>query len=270
MNNITEITSRSNPRVSAAALLKEKKYRDRDRLFLIEGKKLFTEAVSSGAQIRDVFVLGDMADSCASALAGTDTAVFKVTEPVFEKLSTEKSPEGVICTVKYIDKLHDSDIIYNAGDFRESVLILSEIRDPGNLGTILRSAAAFGTDMLILSDDCADIYNPRTLRASMGAIFRQKTVTVTDLPGTITALRQSGRTVCAAILDRSARSLCDIPPSENAVFIVGNEGHGLSREIIEAAGNSAFIPMAAGTESLNAAIAASVIMYERGKNKINK
>ena len=148
----------------------------------------------------------------------------------------------------------------------ESYFLLDGIRDPGNLGTVLRTASAFGCGTVIMSEDCADIYNPKTVRASMGAVFRQKTARVGDMEATVSELRAGGKTVLSAALDRNSVSLFDISADKSVCFIVGNEGNGIRGEIIKASSGTVIIPMEDGTESLNAAAASTILLYEQYKN----
>ena len=191
------------------------------------------------------------------------------------KISEEKSPEGVICIAKHIDKLHkiatinNSDEKYAIGELENnSIFIVESVRDPGNLGTIIRTSAAFGVDCLVISSDCADIYNPKTLRAAMGTIFHQRILKVDRLPEVVRLLSQQDRRIYAATLGRNAKLLGKISLDRRDCIAVGNEGHGLSEKVIEACGEKILIPMAEGTESLNAAIAASVCLWEQfGRNQ---
>ena len=146
--------------------------------------------------------------------------------------------------------------------------MLESIRDPGNLGTVLRCAAAFGVSQIVMTEDCADIYNPKTIRASMGAVFKVSTMKTDDLAATIRKIKDSGRRVFATALDSGAMKLGQFEISDTDVFLVGNEGHGLSAETIEASSGRVFIPMMAGTESLNAATAAAVCMWEASRNSL--
>jgi TrmH family RNA methyltransferase len=257
------ITSRSNPAVVAAAALKEKKYRDESRSFLLEGIKLFREAVAAGLAIERVFATEKNLSLCREILP--EGEIVAVTDSVLEKISTEKSPQGVICVAKYLDKIHIINKIYKEEEFRTSerrILILSSLRDPGNLGTVIRSARAFGCDELILSADCADLYNPRTVRAAMGTMFAQRIVTVSDLPQTVRAMTAGGYRVCAAVLDDKAERLDAMKIDNKTAFVIGNEGHGIDPAVVEAAGNTVYIPMAEGVESLNAAAAAAVFLWQ--------
>jgi TrmH family RNA methyltransferase len=132
---------------------------------------------------------------------------------------------------------------------------------------VIRSAAAIGVDRLILSADCADIYHPRAVRASMGTLFNQRIDRVSDLTEVIVGLRESGRRVFAAALDARALPLGSFEIIEGDCVVIGNEGHGLSDAICKACGNSVIIPMSERAESFNAAVAASILMWEFAKRK---
>jgi TrmH family RNA methyltransferase len=261
---IQKITSRNNEFIKDTVKLSDRKKRTESSKFCFEGKKLFEEAINHSLPIEALIVREDVLDEYADR--NFDFPVFSVTADVYEKISFEKSPEGVFCVSKALDKLHILYIIYKGRLFDSPTVILDGIRDPGNLGTILRTAAAFGCQNVIMSEDCADIYNPKTIRASMGAVFHQPTVRVKDLPATISALKQNGLEIYCAALDKNAVSVKNIKIDKNTAFVIGNEGSGIRREVIESAGETAIIPMEAGTESLNAASAATVLLWELYKN----
>jgi TrmH family RNA methyltransferase len=160
------------------------------------------------------------------------------------------------------------DIIYKEDFFiskGERVLSLYSLRDPGNLGAVIRSAVAFGVEHIVLSSDSADIYNPKTVRAAMGSLFKVKVSYVRDFASFVEAARTNGRKVYAAELTDSAKSLADVRLSADDIFIIGNEGHGISPEISEKCTASVYIPISDKTESLNASVAASVLMWEQNK-----
>jgi TrmH family RNA methyltransferase len=255
------ITSRNNPAVIAASKLKDKKYRDEARLYITEGKKLFEEALCFSAPIDKIFVTEKIIKLYPVLEQRED--VYLVPESVFEKLSTERSPEGIICVIRYDESLHKRASI---PEVEGSKFILCSVRDPGNVGTVIRSCAAFGTDTLIISSDCADIYNPKTVRASMGAVFRQKILISDDLSLTIDRLQESGTKVYAAMLDEKAVPLDRIKTDEDFCFAVGNEGNGIPENISKRCLGSVIIPMEPNTESLNASIAASVLLWENYKH----
>ena len=158
--------------------------------------------------------------------------------------------------------LHKRYIIYGRDSFCDSKIVLCGVRDPGNLGTMLRTAAAFGIGEVILSSDCADLYNPKTVRAAMGAIFRMRVSICEDVCQTLSLLHTNGYRTCAATLQASSLALGSFDVDRHTCFVIGNEGHGLDRSVIDACDCSVIIPMQQGTESLNAAIAAATLLWE--------
>ena len=146
---------------------------------------------------------------------------------------------------------------------KTTLLFAVSLRDPGNLGTVIRSAVAFGCDGLILSEDCADIYSSKTIRASMGTIFDCPLWVVKDTGSTVNALRKNGFSVYGSALDREAVTLQALPFSPHACFLLGNEGHGLPEELLAACSGKVFIPMTDRAESLNVSIAAAILLYSR-------
>jgi len=268
---ITRITGRTNPLIVRIASLHEKKYRDRERMFLLEGSKLLVETLQSGITPAYIFTTERMLPFCLEALGiqkeeEAPAHLICLSEGAFEKISTEKAPQGVICVVDYLDKRHFFGTI-NKGNLSSlasgRLFALCSIRDPGNLGTIIRTAHAFGIDALLLSADCADLYNPRTVRSAMGTLLRQQIYVVNDLPDTLRLLaEEQGREVLGAMLDESARSLDECRVDKNTVFVVGNEGHGIDAATAAACTGSVIIPMAPeSAESLNAAIAAAILLW---------
>ena len=275
------ITSRQNPSVLYACKLAEKKHRQKDRRFRLDGIKLFSEAVSSGVEIESAFIAEGARERIFDKLGNflidateKGCQIKILSDGVFEKISEEKSPEGIICIAKYIDKFHKIATINNIEAFigeiinsEKSVFALESVRDPGNLGTIIRSAVAFGVDCILLSDDCADLYNPKTIRAAMGTLFKQNVLIVEDMKTALKMLSENGRKTYAAALSNDARLLgkCDLTLKD--CIVVGNEGHGLSGEIISVCDEKMLIPMTPNAESLNAAIASSVCLWEQfGRN----
>ena len=257
------ITSRHNPLIVSAAALSDRKNREAESAFLIEGKKLFEEAAASGVPVTHVFVTEAMLPFVSGKVP--ENLIFPVTEAVLDKISSEKSPEGVICRSGYLDKLHFFNKIYNVKEEEcgRRVFFVSSVRDPGNLGTLIRTAKAFGIDEIVMSADCADLYHTKTVRASMGALFRTRIVRAADFPAAVRAYRAGGYEIWASMLDPSALPLPSVPVKRNTAFIVGNEGHGLDKEVIEAAGRTVYIPMAEGSvESLNVSAAACVLLWK--------
>ncbi|MBE6609950.1 MAG: RNA methyltransferase [Ruminococcaceae bacterium] len=265
--NIQKITSRNNDYIKEIVKLKDKKHRDRERKFCFEGIKLLEEAVKHKIELESVLLTEKAYASLPFPLP--DTGVIIVSDEVYEKISFEKSPEGVFCVAKALDKFHNIYIIYKREYFSDGTFfILDGIQDPGNLGTVLRTASAFGCGTVILSEDCADIYNSKTIRASMGAVFRQRTVRVSDTVGTVKELQAAGKRVLSAALHKDSFKLSDITPDSSVCFIIGNEGNGIRQSVISASDGTVFIPMNENTESLNAAVAATVLLWEQYKAQI--
>ena len=269
------ITSRNNPLVKWAASLSSKKGRQENSAFIAEGEKLSFEALSAHLPVTHIFILESERDRLFEKMTPylTDSSfdgieVTVLSEGAFNKISTEISPQGIITVIKYLDFFREVDIIYKEEFFsmaKERVIILSSLRDPGNLGAVIRSAVAFGVDHIILTADSADLYNPKTVRSAMGSLFRVKVTVVSDIVATVKSLIESGRRVFAAELTENARNLSEISLSPSDAVIIGNEGHGISAELSAACTSSVYIPISKKTESLNAAVAAAIFMWEQSK-----
>lgn len=265
------ISSKSNPLAVRISKLKEKKYRKSEGLFRFDGIKLFLECIQNGAPVAYVFLAESASEKYRDTVenSGIAASFYILSDEVFSKLTDEQSPEGIITVCKNLDSItkeDDFDVI--AGTLKgKSVLMLESIRDVGNMGTIMRSAKAFGIDALLVSSDCADLYNPKTIRAAMGALFTQRVIVVDDISLLIKAFRDNGTRVFAAALEREAKKLGSFELKKGDVIVIGNEGHGLSNDVISACDECVYIPMESGSESLNASIAASVCMWELYKTK---
>ena len=259
-----KITSRQNPLIVRLSKLSDRKYRDTERMFRLDGVKLTDEALMNGILPEYVFVTEDILGSGKLGRLAEipEDRLYPVTDEVLAKLTDEKAPQGIIAFVR-MDAAKNIAFDDDAGSAVEHrALLLSSIRDPGNVGTIIRTACAMGIDRVYLSADCADIFSPKTLRASMGMALRQKiTITENDLR-LVGKLRSSGTEVFAAALRDGPARLGEFPLPERVCFVIGNEGHGLSDELIDACDGTVIIPMAPGCESLNAAMAAGIIAWE--------
>ncbi len=269
------ITSRSNPFVKWAATLLDKKGRAESSSFLIEGEKLTYEALEYGLPVTHIIVAESKFEKNKQRLKSYIFGKYDgkcelkvLSDGVFEKISTEKAPQGVISIIKYLDFFRKVDIIYKEEFFikeDERALFLCSLRDPANLGSVIRCAAAFGIEHIVLSSDCADIYNPRTVRCAMGSLFKLKITTVENTEDFVRAARACGRRVLAAELKEGALALSDIGLSASDIIMIGNEGHGIPAQISEMCTSSVYIPISENTESLNASCAAAVFMWEQSK-----
>lgn len=252
------IASRTNAKIIEAAKLCDKKYRDASRKFAFEGIKLLCDACGSGFYPETVFITENAAakfereiDACR-----IEEKITVVSDAVYEKLSFENSPQGIFCIAPYISFAKEPAA-------NETVIFLDNIGDPGNLGAILRSADAFGVGKIYISKGSADLFSPKTIRACMGAAFRVNTETECNLEEKIAEMRAFGRKIYAAMLDESAMTLCEAAKIPGAGFVIGNEGHGVSAAVREACDGAVYIPMReGGVQSLNAAVAAGIIVWE--------
>lgn len=264
------VTSRQNALVKLTASLAERKFRDREGLFRFDGKKLLLEALDAALPLFAVLLRDSNADEIVRVTGErevpADCRTVILPDDLFDRISEEKAPEGVICVAKRLTAFHKTVAAGHTEDPEQLLcgghtLMLESVRDPGNLGTVIRSAAAFGVERVVLSADCADLYHPRTIRAAMGTLFHTRVVIAEDFVGAIRLLAKQGN-VYAAALDEGAVRLGEARLGPNDTVIVGNEGHGLSAQALEAATHRLYIPMARGVESLNAGVAASVLLWE--------
>ena len=271
-NGYEIITSRQNKTISLLASLDTKKARDKEELFTLDGVKLTCEAIKKGLDIYCIVLLDsalELVQSKATELYGVDilsfdTRIIVTNQSVFERLTDERAPEGVVCVARYMNNIHRKISAYGDNDSfaGENILMLESVRDPSNVGAIIRSAAAFYVDRIIMSSDCADIYNPKTLRASMGNLLSMKIDRVNDISAAIRHLQNQGVCVYAAALYENSLELGKSEFANERAVIIGNEGHGLSREVIDSCDDTVYIPMAESVESLNASVAASVLTWE--------
>lgn len=249
-----KITSRKNAYIShIRALAKDADYRYTSREFLCDGRKLLLEALSFDAEITSVL----WKDAPAEPLSLSDPVrQYCAPEELFSYASPMANSPGPVFTVRISDGGPEA-LLRNA-------LILENVQDPGNVGTVIRTANAFGIDAVILVGACADVYSPKTVRSTMGAIFRQ-TLIRTDPDGLSAILKKNRLPLYGAVLSPRAESILKKNISRAAVA-VGSEGNGLSEKLISLCDGEIIIPMEPDSESLNAAVAASVIMWEmRGR-----
>ena len=265
------ITSLSNQKIkNVTQLLTSTRQRREQRLYVIEGVKLFMEAPA--AQIRQVFLTQEgyekirrarpeiaslVTDGMMQNLKGP--ACELVSDEVFARMSDTKTPQGVLC-VMAMPEYSLSDLMAKHADSL-LILALEEIQDPGNLGTLMRTAEAAGAAFIVADYKTADLYNPKVIRSTMGAIFRLPVLYTEDLARTLTRLGSKGVRLFAAHLD-GRRDLWETSYPDKTCFLIGNEGNGLSDEISALSDCMIRIPMEGKTESLNASVAASLLLYE--------
>ena len=250
------ITSRKNAFImQLRALASDAEARREQGAFVCDGLKLLGEAVENGAEILSVLWKE------GGALSEIDCPVQAVAPAeLFDHASPMKNSPGPLFTVRIPVDPKDGKI--------ENAIILDNVQDPGNVGTVLRTASAFSIGAVVLTGDCADLYSPKTVRATMGAVFRQRVLRLdrSELPAW---LEEHGLPLYGAALSKDAQDLRGLDLTHAAVA-VGSEGQGLSPELLALCRGEVIIPMDARSESLNAAVAASVLMWEMAREKGSK
>ena len=242
------ITSRENPQIKQiCALTSAAKKRRKEGLFVCEGFTLLEEALRRGLEPRAVYCL----DSQAHRLPKLNCPCALVNQSVLEKMSDVPAPQGVVFTLP----LPETGKVLTGSRF----LALDSLRDPGNMGTILRTADAFGLDGVILLGDCVDVYSPKVVRSAMGSLFSTKlyAMTAQELRQQLDGL---GVPMYAATLAADSRPVTELDLKSSCV-IIGNEAYGVSDETIACCTGSVIVPIQSA-ESLNAGVAAGILMWE--------
>lgn len=256
------VSSRKNANVRFLRLfLREKRMRDEHGVFAVEGDHLCSELVRAGFKVTFAAYTEKAAakypETVKSLKENANTAIV-ITEELSEYISDTKSPQGLFAAAGIRGRGDEKpELLENA----RKVIVLDGVQDPGNVGTIIRAAEALGADAAVLTNGCADIWSPKTLRASMGSAFRLPVINagIDDLPKLL-----SGFAVYGAMLDSTAKRLGEEKFPEKTAVVIGSEGAGISPEVAELCDEKIFIPIK-GAESLNAAMAAAIIMWELGK-----
>lgn len=264
---MTEITSHENRLVKEyKKLCENRKERRKTGKFAMEGARLIADALQSGISLESVFFTDDALvrfREIYENLCEKNVRVFKITQQIADKIADTETAQGIFCTALMLDKA----LLLDKIDVYGKYIALENIQDPGNLGTMLRTAEAFGIDGIVLSAGCADLYSPKTVRASMGAVFRIPVNIADDLVRAVRELSDKGMKSFAAVPDREADDLIETSFTGGAITVIGNEGNGLTDDMISSCNRRVTIFMRGRAESLNAASAASIIMWEMTKQK---
>lgn len=251
------ITSKDNSKIKEIKKLKEKKYRK--TAFIVEGIKMFKEAISEKAEI-DTIIIREDTELDFKLDSELEKKVIHVTKNVFETISDVVSPQGVLVVIN--KKIDDNKISKHA----DYILALDGIQDPGNLGTIIRTADSANIKQILVSKDTVDSYSPKVVRSTMGAIYRVKIIECEDLAKTLKSLQTTGFEIVTTDL-HTDKSIYDMNYNKKIV-VIGNEANGVTPEIRELSNYRVKIPMLGKTESLNAAVATGIMIYEYVRQKI--
>ena len=275
------ISSKDNKKIKyIRSLLEKGSIRKKDKAFVVEGIKLVDEALEYGKVLEvvcteslyDEIISGDLSGN--RLLAENDknitnyvkkrSSLLVVSDTVFKSVSEIKTPQGILAVVEMPDYgLLDKGFLEQAytKNGKIKLLVLEDTADTGNLGTIMRTAEAAGVTGVIMGKGTVDIFNPKVVRSTMGSIFRLPFAYVEDLKETIKELKNQGISFYATHL-KGKKSYKDIKYSDRSAILVGNEARGLSNEVADLADTYVLIPMKGKVESLNAAVAAALMMYE--------
>ena len=236
------ITSLNNPTIKEISKLKNKKYRDLTNTYLVEGDHLVEEAYKNNLLIK-IILLED-------TICNYDIEKIYVTKEVMKKLTELDTPNKIIGIVKKNTPL----------PIGNKILILDNIQDPGNLGTIIRSSVAFDIDTIVLSPNTVDIYNPKVIRSTQGMIFYTNIITL-ELKEFINEIKTKNYTIFGTDV-RNGKNIKEITLPEKFALVLGNEGQGVSKEIESLCDDNIYIKMSSKCESLNVSVATSILLYE--------
>ncbi len=258
------ITSKDNETIKHVRKLKEKKYRDEYGEYVIEGIKLINEAIEEKANIKTILVC----DNCKKQEKINQNSMYEVAkqnclyvdEKVFNTITDVQNPQGILAVVEKENK--EKEINYN----EDIIVVLDDIQDPGNIGTILRTLDSVGISQVIISKKSGDVYNSKVVRSTMGAIFRVKIIESENLVETLKTIKKHKFKVISTSLDTD-KNMYDVEYKKVAI-VMGNEANGVSKEIQEMSDEKIKIPMLGKTESLNVSVATAVVLYEYVRKKL--
>ena len=253
-----KIISKENTIIKHIIKLKEKKYRTEYNEFIIEGAKIVKEAIEENANIKNIIISeealnNELVEKQLKTVIEAQNYIL-VSNSIFKVLSEVEKPQGVLAII-------EKNTYNNETDYTQDlILILDNLQDPGNLGTIIRTADSVGLKQILVSKGTVDAYNPKVIRSTMGAIFRVNIIETDNLEKSIEEIKQNKFKVIITSL-QTEKSIYDIKLNKVAI-VIGNEANGVSKESKELADINAIIPMKGKTESLNASVATGVILYE--------
>lgn len=257
-----EITSADNQSVKLIKKLAQKKYREETGLFPVEGLRSCELAASSPFQIESFWLSASFAEHHKAKNAFWKSfPCYCVSDKLFRTLSDTDSPQGILCIAKTAPAFEEAN--------GERYLYLDSVRDPGNVGTIIRTADALGFDGIFFSEGCADFYSPKVIRSAMGSFFSVETKTDCHY-SVLNTLQKEGFQIIASALTDNSVNLYHAHWGEKLVFVLGNEANGVREEILRLADLTVKIPMHGSAESFNVSIAAALMMGEAARRKYEK
>ncbi|MBQ4088207.1 MAG: RNA methyltransferase [Clostridia bacterium] len=248
---VKHISSAENEYIKTLVKLKDRKYRERFGLFIVEGERSARDAVSSGFPVDSVVMTESYFERRDNVFS--EQNIITVPDKLFKALCDTKTPQGVLAVAKLPEG--------NREISGKTYICCDCIQDPGNAGTIIRSADAFGFDGVIFMKGSVDVFSPKVIRSSMGSVFHIPVITDVDAKW-LNAKKQEGYFLSVTALHRDSVALRCGTFTDQQIFVIGNEGNGVSDAVLSMADETVHIPMQGSAESLNAGVAASVLMYE--------
>ncbi|MGN0594286.1 MAG: TrmH family RNA methyltransferase [Hominimerdicola sp.] len=270
------IISKENPKIKLyLKLLQSKKARREENLFVLEGARLCSDAIKEWKYGRfDIYAAFAAESALLKYSEYVDYKLFNgeeftnfytISDEVAEKMSGTKGTQGVFIIARAEKKKFSLDHVTKNGKY----IVLDNLQDPGNVGTILRTADAVGVDGVVMCNNCCELYNPKTIRSAMGSVFRVQIFSADSLDEVCEIFKLGGIKTMAAVVDSNAKSITDTDFSGGCAVVVGNEGNGLSNDDANACDEKITIKMHGNINSLNAAMAGGIILWEmlRGDNR---
>jgi TrmH family RNA methyltransferase len=265
---VNYISSDQNAVIKEVKSLKEKKHREAKGMFFIEGIKFVEEALKEKINISRLLI----SDRLVEVSGGMEMLqkiesgynVYTLPHKLFKEVSDTENPQGILAVLNSSNCLLED--VYNNMNF---FIVLDAIQDPGNLGTIIRTADAVGATAVVMSKGCVDVYNPKVLRSTMGSLFHVPICYGEDVSDILNKMKSRGIRLCAADLE-GTENYFNLKYKDNIAIIIGNEANGISETVRDAADTLVKIPMAGKAESLNASVAAGLLMYEVMRCRMNK
>lgn len=257
------ITSTRNARIQSARRLTKRGVRDARREFLIEGALGVEQALRTSSSVKSLMVCSEVDSAELTGLAkDKGIPALEISEPVMRSLSSATTPPGVLALSRYVDR----DPVALLREPLDLVVVLAGVRDPGNAGTIIRSAAAVGADALFIGGTTVDLYNPKVVRATAGALFNVPVSRNVDVRWLLSEL--GARDISTIAADPEGPTIYhDADLRKPTALVLGNEAWGVTREVVESVDSTVYIPMEHGVESLNVGMAASVILFEAARQR---
>ena len=257
------ITSKDNESIKNIKKLKERKFRDLNNEYIIEGIKLIKEAIQEKAIIKRIVIC----EECLANNVIDDKLLYEiakydclyVNKKIFESITDVSNPQGILAIV---EKNNKKPINYG----EDIIVVLDDLQDPGNMGTILRTLDSANLSQIVVSKDTVDAYNPKVVRSTMGAIFRVNIIEANNLVETLKEMKKNKFKIMCTDL-KAKKNIYEIDYNKK-ILVIGNEANGISKEILDIADEKIIIPMLGKTESLNASVATSIIVYEYVRRKI--